>query len=139
MNEDQVKEISGVLRTISQAFTNYRKYHVRPLGSVANGTFLKGGSDLDLTLVLPEGEDEERASRIIRKQLPEYTDDGRVNFHEMRRKIKVHEFRIQGYEAQIVINNYYGMMNTELIRFYCEFDSRFHKLAIFLKWWVAHK
>ena len=31
------------------------------------------------------------------------------------------------------------MLNTELFRFYCEFDKRFHTLAIFIKWWVAQK
>ena len=44
-----------------------------------------------------------------------------------------------GVDVEISLNNLTGVVNSELMRRYAELDDRFHKVGMFLKWFVKKK
>jgi DNA polymerase sigma len=39
-------------------------------------------------------------------------------------------------DVDVTVNNILSVYNSQLIKTYCQVDERFHKLAIYLKYWA---
>jgi len=109
---------------------------LRPFGSVSNGFRLKDKSDIDLTIITEEKKDihpQDYSSSLL-ALLNERTD-----WHWMRicsNRLFLFQATYRGFEIEILFNNIAGLVNSEYIRAFAEYDIRFHKLGIYLKHFI---
>ena len=117
-------------------------------GSQANGLMLKGSSDIDVTITLPESKERNVLYNLLRSsmELPDCYKSDKVDFtkpvtfstsfSEMScLDITCKNNPALKREVQVLVNKHLEKYNVELIRTYTLVDARFKKLALILKYW----
>jgi len=119
-------------------------------GSTANGLSIRGDSDLDLSLVIhnfPEsvdGKDKAALTKLILEKVAmhirlssKYSEQFNVGdlLTSSFGYLQKFKDRTYGVDIDLLVNKVIDPYNSHLIQNYAKLDSRFHKLALILKFW----
>ena len=113
-----------------------------PFGSTSNGFRLRGSSDLDLTLMIPDRMTihpyyyHSELLKLLRKKTGEiWTVIDTPRLFILSCDYQYDEFE-SPLEVEILFNNVTGLVNSDYIRTISCIDSRFHQLGYYLKYFI---
>ena len=132
---------------IKKYFQNQKieEVHIVPYGSITNGLATRGNHDLDITIVLPLQIDDPEKRALKEEELlqglSQWIRKGRADFSQVTcftasfGPLLQFKHNLTQIDVDLSINKVLDPFNSHLMQVYAKLDTRFHKVALFLKQW----